>query len=292
MQRLLACRISFFYPQICGMNVCFNGAFFPATTPLLPVQNAAYKWGDGVFETMKVFNGRLLLQELHFERLFSSLRILQVQTGTAFTPTRLVDQVLVLCRQNNCLALARVRIAVFRQDDATAGYSIEALPLAETANTWPEQGVELTLFPYARKSMDAYSNLKSANFLPYVLAQQYAQENGADEALVLNAQNFLCDASKANLFLVKGKVLYTPALHQGCVNGVMRRVVSQQIKTLGYRLHTGEVEEAQLLAADEVFLTNAVYPIRWVQRYKNVQYGCQHTRLLFDAVAAVLFQNA
>lgn len=271
------------------MQVCFNGDFFPADAPLLPVQNRSFKWGDGVFETMKVFRGKLLLEALHFERLAVSLRLLGIKAVESLEQQHLAAKILELCRLNNCLPSARVRLAVFRQDDGSAGYSIEAIPLPETTNGWQEEGLEIVLYPFARKSMDAFANLKSANYLPYVLAQQYAAEKGVDNALVLNAQNFLCDSSKANIFLVRGKNIYTPALHQGCINGVMRRVVLEECKKLGYRLFQDEVEESALLAADEVFLTNAIQVIRWVRQYKTAVYTSTETRRIYEAVAKHLF---
>jgi branched-chain amino acid aminotransferase len=273
------------------MEVCFNGQFFLADAPLLPVQNQSYKWGDGVFETMKVFRGKLLLEELHTERLFSSLQLLGIEWSIQVTRENLAIKVLELCRRNNCLSSARIRLAVFRNDDNTAGYSIEAIPLDEKVNQWQDDGMVISLYPYARKSMDAFSNLKSANFLPYVLAQRYAAERGVDDAVVLNAANHLCDSSKANLFCINGKNLYTPALHQGCVNGVMRRVVLQEAKQLGFRLHQDEVKEEDLVAAEEVFLTNAIQIMRWVKAYKNVTYVHTQTRQLFEAVTATIFRG-
>lgn len=280
-----------FFVQFWAMNICVNGSFFSAEVPLLTVQNRSYKWGDGVFETMKVFRGKLLLESLHFERLFTSLRLLQIEMNNSFTQNGLTTQVLELCRQNNCLSLARIRLAVYRDEKNTTGYSIEATSLTEEVNQWSNEGQEIVLYPFARKSMDAFATLKSANFLPYVLAQRYAIEKGANDAIVLNAQNFLCDSSKANIFLLKGKNIYTPALHQGCVNGVMRRMVIEEAKGLGFRLHQGEVDEESLLAADEVFLTNAVQIIRWVEWYKGKQYGCTQTRKIFDAVSATIFRG-
>jgi branched-chain amino acid aminotransferase len=273
------------------MQVCFNGNFFPHDAPLLPVQNRSFKWGDGVFETAKVFRGRLLLEELHVERLWVSLRLLGIETGATFTQDNLVAHVLELCRRNQCVENARIRLAVYRQEDGSAGYSIEASPLAETINQWPEEGQEIVLYPFARKSMDAFANLKSANFLPYVLAQRYAAERGVDDALVLNAQNFLCDSSKANIFLLRGKNIYTPALHQGCVNGVMRRVVLEACKKMGFRVLQDVVEESQLLSADEVFLTNAIQMIRWVSHYKTASYDCRQTQKIFEAVSATIFRG-
>jgi branched-chain amino acid aminotransferase len=273
------------------MEVCFDGQFFPAETPLLPVQNRSYKWGDGVFETAKVFRGKLLLEDLHAERLFSSVNLLGIKRPDHFTQNTIVAQVLEVCRRNNCLSSARVRLAVFRNDYNTLGFSIEAMPLEESINQWKNDGLTIALYPYARKSMDAFANLKSANFLPYVLAQRYAAEAGVDDALVLNAGNHLCDSSKANLFCFRNKNLYTPALHQGCVNGVMRRVVLEEAKRLGFRVHQDILDEEDLLTADEVFLTNAIQIIQWVKTYKAVRYTHTQTQVLFEAVTATIFRG-
>jgi branched-chain amino acid aminotransferase len=271
------------------MKICFNGGFYPANASLLTVQNRSFKWGDGLFETMKVFKGRLLLESLHFERLFSSLKLLQLEASEQFTQATLVQKILALCAENNCLYCARVRLAVYRDEADQTGFSIEALPLDESLNQWKTEGQTVCLYPYARKSMDAFANVKSANYLPYVLAQKFAAEKGMDDALLLNAANLFCDSSKANIFLIKNDSVYTPALHQGCVNGVMRRVVMEKVKTLGYRLHHDEVNEEDLLNADEVFLTNAIQIMRWVKQYKHVTYASIKTRQIFDAIAETVF---
>lgn len=271
------------------MQVCFNGEFYPSDAPLLTVQNRGYKWGDGCFETMKVSAGRLLLEALHFERLFISLQLLQIERAETFTQAIVVQKVLALCVQNNCLQCARIRLAVYRTEENRPAYTIEAIPLDESVNRWNEEGQTVCLYPYARKSTDAFANVKSANYLPYLLAQKFAIEKGVDDALVLNASNLLCDSFKANIFLIKNDTVFTPALHQGCVNGVMRRVVMDEVKGLGYKMKHGEVSEEDLLTADEVFLTNAIQILRWVKRYKTATYGCAKTKEIFAAVSATIF---
>src|SRR5215203_5083496 len=111
------------------MKVCFNGSFYPIDTPLLTVQNRSFKWGDGLFETMKIFKGKLLLQQLHFERLFSSLQLFQIETAKDFTQEKLVESLVNLCNYNDCSSCGRIRLAVYRNDDNSAGYLIEAVPL-------------------------------------------------------------------------------------------------------------------------------------------------------------------
>jgi branched-chain amino acid aminotransferase len=273
------------------MNICFNGGFFDADAPVITAQNRSFKWGDGLFETMKVVNGKLLLESLHFERMFISLQLLQMELSPNFTQEKLVQNIIALCTKNSCTNCARIRLHIFRNEDNSTGYLIEAFPLDEIINEWQAEGQVLVLYPYARKSIDAFANIKSANFLPYVLTQKFAIENGADDGIILNSQQFVCDSSKANIFFVKDDEIFTPALHQGCINGVMRRVVIEQVKELGFRLHQGEVKEEQLHEADEMFLTNAIQIIRWVKQYKTSSYGFATTKKIFEAVVNKLFNE-
>ena len=274
------------------MNICFNGSFYTADVPVLSAQNRSFKWGDGVFETMKVFRGAIILADFHFERLFTGLQLLQIECAASILQSTLSQQILELCAQNNCLFSARVRLAVYRTDENLAGYLVEAIPLDEAVNSWVEEGLSITLYPYARKSQDAFANLKSANYLPYVLAARYATEKGVDDALVLNGDGLLCDSSKANIFFVKEDKIITPALHQGCINGVMRRVIIEEVKKLGIQISQEEVSEEALLSADEVFLSNAIQVIRWVKQYKNKSYASTITRQIFTAVAATVFPRS
>lgn len=271
------------------MQICFNGSFYDEGIPLFTAANRGFKYGDGLFETMKVYRGRLLLADYHFERVLTGLRTLQIERWSESTVPQLLEAVLQLSRRNGCEHSARVRLAVYRTDDNKANWVAEAIPLPNEINEWTTEGLRLTLYPDAVKSTDAFSNLKTANYLPYVMAARFVELNGADDAVVLNGAGRLCDTSKANLFLLKAEALYTPALSEGCVAGVMRRTVLETARTAGYRVYETGLTEEDVLNADEVFLTNAIQMIRWVQRYKTSRYGCAQTLKIFDAVASTVF---
>jgi branched-chain amino acid aminotransferase len=100
------------------------------------------------------------------------------------------------------------------------------------------------------------------------MAARYAQGNKLDDALVLNSFNNIAETSIANIFLVKGKQLLTPALEEGCVGGVVRRWILER-----YAVTECPVQLEDILAADEVFLTNAIYGVRWVAQFRNITYG-------------------
>lgn len=267
--------------------VCHNGNFLPSDEPLFTAQNRSFRYGDSVFETMKLYKGKIVLDQFHYDRLFLGLKMLQIEN--AFNASILSALVLELCRKNNCMDSARLRLAVFREQENKAGFVIEAVPLSEELNQWNEKGVTIDLYPYARKNADAFSNLKMANFLPYVLAELFAKERGVDDVIVLNAFNFLSDSSKANIFLIRNKQIYTPALHQGCVSGVMRRFLLDELKKIGFRTHQQEISEQQLSDADEVFLTNSIYDIRWVESFRTKTYSCEQTHFIYQKIVLPLY---
>ena len=241
---------------------------------VLNADNKSYRYGDGLFETMKMVRGQIPLAALHFERLFTGLKFLGYTIPLQITAEKFQQDILFLCKKNNCEKLARVRLSVSRGNggiyDETdeLQYLVECWPIAETDSLFSENGYIIDVFPIARKSCDALSNLKSANYLPYVMAARYAMEHKLDDCLLMNVHDRIADASIANVFIVKKGKLFTPSLGEGCINGVMRRYLLEEIK--------GEeimVTIEDLLTADEIFLTNAVNGIRWVRQFRSSKYN-------------------
>ncbi|MCU7548394.1 aminotransferase class IV [Chitinophagaceae bacterium LB-8] len=270
--------------------VSFNGKLYPSDAPLFLAQNRSFRYGDGLFETLKVLNGQPVLSAFHFDRLWLGMHMLQISQPVGFTREFLLETIIGLCKANDLLQAARVRLAVFRNDDNIAEFVIETIPLPPDANLLNEKGWSLELYPFARKSCDALGNLKTANYLIYILAGLYAKEKAVDECLVLNTENNICDGSKANVFLVHHNEVYTPALHQGCVNGVMRRYLVEQLKDIGITVHQREISEQFLLEADEVFVTNAITGMRWISSYRNKQYRNEIVKDIYQKTVATLFK--
>jgi len=271
------------------MHLLHNGQFLPAQQPVVTADNASFKWGDGVFETIKLRHGRLLLADAHFRRLFQGLALLQINAPEGFTAAALTAALSELCRRNGCSDRARIRLAIYRNEDNTAGYLAEALPLAPAADAWPAEGLDIDVYPHARKAQDALSNLKTANFLPYVLAARFAREKGLGDALVLNGSNRICDSSRANIFIVRKGELFTPGLSEGCIDGVVRRCAIDALKTQGYAVHQQPLTENDILEADEVFLTNSIQDLRSVRRFREKIYGDAFSRQVYDALFPTIY---
>lgn len=267
------------------MEVCYNGAFYPSGEPLLTVDNRSYKWGDGFFETIKVLKGEVLLSGLHFERVMVSMKLLGINSE-GYEESIIIQNILQLCHLNQCLSLARIRLSFFRTENNKAGYCIEAMPLTADYLEWNEPGLKIGLYPFARKAVDAFSNIKTASFLPYVLASLYASEHGFDDALILNAHLAVADSSRANLFIVNKGELFTPSLQEGCINGVMRRYLLEESKKRGITIFQKKITEKDLLDADELFLTNAIQGIRWVSSFKEKKYTHERTYSIYKSLLA------
>jgi branched-chain amino acid aminotransferase len=271
-----------FFAELHRMNnwLFYNGEVIPATTPIISANNRGLRFGDGLFETIKVVNGAMPLFPLHLARLTKGLAILSMQLPENYTAVFLTQTILELCNRNNINSAARVRLTVvrgngtlFATDDPYASVIIQAEPLAGDYLAFNETGFAIDVCPGIQKSCDQLSNLKSNNYLPYVMAAQYARQHQLNDCLVLNTHNRICDGTIANVFRVHQNSIYTPPLAEGGVAGVMRQYLLQELPKAGYTVQEKICTPEDLEAANEVFLTNALFGIRWVSRFRNKVYS-------------------
>lgn len=259
-------------------EICHNGQFIPYEEAFISPANRSFRYGDGLFETIRLHNGRLLLIDDHLERLRAGMYTLGLDTK-AFQPARLRDEALELARRNG-LAHARIRIIVFREEGGAYrplsdrfGYIILTDPLDETAFTLNKKGYRIGLYTETRKPLNSFSGIKSANALLYVMAARYARDNNWDEALILNEQGRICEATAFSLFVVlPDKKIVTPALSEGPLPGVMRKHVIGLLRNHDYVVEERHVLSDELFRAEEIFLTNAVQGIRWVLSFRERRY--------------------
>lgn len=168
-------------------------------------------------------------------------------------------------------------------------YLIECRPLDESFNRLNENGLAVDIYPDAQKSCDIFSNLKSSNYLPYVMAAKYARENKLDDCFVMNTSGNICDATIANIFLVKNQTINTPLLSEGCINGIMRKYLLQKMRAGRYLVEEKQVSIEELKDADEVFLTNAIWGIRWVRYFRGKEFDSSFCRSIFQSMILPLY---
>jgi branched-chain amino acid aminotransferase len=257
-----------------------NGDYIEEKTPVIRADNRAFRYGDGLFETMKVVVGSIRLRNLHFERLFRSMETLQINLQGFINADLFEEQIMKTILKNRISGPARVRLTVYRGDgglydfnNTSAGYVIQVWSLSSSSMMMNEQGLKVGLYERNRKPMDELSNVKSNNYLLYAMAAIQAKKYQHNDCIILNTSGRVCDSTIANVFYVKDGSIFTPPLNEGCVAGVMRSYLLSELPSIGYTVTEKETSVDDLLDADEMFLTNAVSGLRWVGEFKGKTYG-------------------
>lgn len=242
--------------------------------------NRSFRYGDGFFETMKIVNGNILLAGFHFTRFFSSLQLLSFDVPVLFTQEYFTEQVQHLVTKNKHSSHARVRLMVYRgngglydPENHYPNFVIQSWPLEKTVDDLNTNGLDIDIYTEARKVSDSFSMVKSNNYLPYAMAALWAKKNKLNDCLLLNPYDNICDSTIANIFIVQNNLIKTPALAEGCVNGVARAYLIESCKKDNIPVDETTISAEDILHASEVFLTNAVAGIRWVKQLGERSYN-------------------
>jgi branched-subunit amino acid aminotransferase/4-amino-4-deoxychorismate lyase len=271
-------------------SICYNGEFFPESELILTSANRAFRYGDGLFETIRMQDGHLFFIDDHFERIIAGMFALGLDT-TLFNPLQICQEILVLCDRKE-LRNARIRLAVFRNDGGaycpvsdTCSYLITADPLSEPVYQLNEKGLRLGLYTEIRKPINALSGIKTANSLIYVLAARFAREQNWDDAILLNEHGRVCEATSSNLFIVlPDKRILTPPATEGILPGVLRKNLLSWLRANGYQIEEAILLTEDFYRAEEVFITNVIHGIRWAISFRERRFFSRVARELTVAL--------
>lgn len=239
------------------MKIWVNGKFVREEEAKVEIISAGFLYGQGAFETMRAYNERVFRLDSHLERLFKALPILNIELAVGHEVLKkAVKQAL---KENN-LKDAYLRITVWQGKDKA-----EAAVFARDYNFLNKEdyrrGFKAIVSNFRQNEFSVLSGIKSANYLPLLLAYQEARKNNADEALLLNTRGFLAEASRANIFIVKDNSLLTPSLDCGCLAGITRDTVFALAGKEKLRVIEAKISRQDLEKADEAFLTNSLIEI-------------------------------
>lgn len=275
----------------------YNGKIYRADKLLISPNNRSFRYGDGCFETIKMIKGKMILEEYHFERLFASIESLQFEKPVFFTQQYLREQVTEIAKKNYHDKLARIRLMVFRgngglydPENHFPNFIIQTWELNPANNALNENGLVIDVYKDARKVCDQFSHIKSNNYLPYAMAALWAKKNKLNDALLLNPYNNIADATIANVFIVKDGIIKTPAISEGCVAGVMRRHLLQCMRNENMPVEETSITVDDLQQAQEIFLTNSGYGIRWVKSCGKGNYVLLVAEMLFKKFVDPLYK--
>ncbi|SEO41115.1 branched-chain amino acid aminotransferase [Flavobacterium sp. CF108] len=275
----------------------FNGNI--AQEENILTQNRAFLYGDGVFETVKIINNKILFLEDHYFRLMASMRVVRMEIPMNFTMEYFEEQILNLVQQKNIASSARARITVFRNDGGLylpktneVSFLIHATPLDNTLYALNTAEYEVDLYKDFYVTKQLLSSIKTTNKMINVTGSIFAHENGLANCILVNDTKNVVEVLQGNLFMVSGKKLITPPISEGCLNGIMRK----QILALAKKVEGIEVVEEiispfDLQKADELFLTNVITGIQPISKYRKKEFTSNLAHLLVQKLNESISEN-
>ena len=257
----------------------YNGAIIEkADLPSADIARATM-YGDAVFETLKMQEGKLFFIEDHYFRLMAGMRILRMPISMDFTPEFFIEQAERLAEEvaieNGRLRIQVVRVADGKytpSEDQSTVWWMELEELESIEYIHSEKGLTVDLFKDHYIQPGLLSTIKSSNSLPYVLGGIYARENNLDAVLMVNDNKMLVEANASNVFVLKGDVLRTAPLEDGALRGVFRKNLLNWGKEIGLQVKEESINPFDLQKADEIWLTNTITGVQWVEKYRKNTY--------------------
>lgn len=256
-----------------------NGNFILSDAPMVTANNRSFRYGDALFETIRLVNYNPQFLKEHLLRLTSGMEVLKMEMNSNLNATFIEHAILELAQKNNVTSDGRVRLTVYRNEgglyapsDNKISFVVEVYPIEEKGYILNQKGFTVDLFTEFKKAQNTLSSIKSANSAIYVMAGIHKTKNNLDECLLLNDKHHIIEGISSNVFAVKNGVLYTPPVGDGCVNGVMRKKIIEIAQANKIAVYEISVMQNVLLGADELFLTNTINGIRWVVAYKQKRY--------------------
>ena len=244
------------------MKIYIDGKFFSERDAKVSVFDHGLLYGDGIFEGIRAYNGRVFKLREHIDRLFCSAKaiLLNIPLSHAVMMQAVVDTL-----RANRIRDGYVRLLVTR-GPGTLGLNPNrckkpsVIIIADKIQLYPEvfytKGMEIVTVPTTRNLHSALNPaIKSLNYLNNILAKIEANQAGCEEAVMLNAEGFVAECTGDNLFIVKGGQLFTPPLSAGALYGITRATVIELAKAAGMTVSEPNLTRYDLFNADECFLT-------------------------------------
>ena len=255
----------------------YNGNLVAFDDVKITPNNRAFKYGDSIFETIKVVNGKLVFWEDHYFRLMASMRMLRMKIPMNFTLEFLEEEILKTVSNNDIKKNIRARLSVTRKD---GGFytpntnEIDYLIESQEIEFLTKSSYKVDLFKDFYLYSGHLSTVKTNNKLIHTLASIYAKENELDNCFLLNERKGVVEATNASLFLVKGTVIKTPPLTEGCLKGIAReKVISVITSSNDYTIEETIISPFEIQKADEVFITNSVMGIQPITNYRKKEFS-------------------
>jgi len=256
------------------LRINYNSKIIKQSNFALELENRAFRYGDGLFESIRMFDGKLPFWKYHWKRLSKGIQYLKFEK-TEF-PDFYFKEINKLCGDKGNW---RIRLSLFRKDGgfyapktSKTNFLIEALPLDSNEFTLNKKGLNIDICDAVTLPIHPVFQLKTNNSLPYVIASIFIKKSLLDDCILLNQKGQIAEASSSNIFILKNKILHAPKLNSGCKDGTMRKVIFKLAPDLNLEIKKKNFLPADLKGADEIWLSNATQGIRWVGNFQGTKF--------------------
>ena len=264
--------------------VNLNGTLQSTQEGKVSINNRGLQYGDAVFETLKVVSNRINFWEDHYFRLMASMRMLRMKIPMNFTLEFLEEQILKTVSVNENNKNTRARLSVTRKDGGfytpntnEIDYLIESQEIEYSTKALYKVDLFKDFYMYSGH----LSTVKTNNKLIHTLASIYAKENELDNCILLNERKGVVEVTNASLFLIKGTLIKTPPLTEGCLKGIAReKVISVITSSNNYTLEEAIISPFEIQKADEVFITNSIIGIQPITNYRKKEFSTDISKKL------------
>lgn len=256
-----------------------NGVILTNDAPTIHAGNRGHVYGDGVFESIRIMNGVPLNIDNHIRRLLEGAKAIKIRPASYFTPEFFKEKIMELTQKSEIMEGGRCRISLdrvtggaYKPESNEATFFIEVYPYETNNFELNSKGLEVDQYTDIKKQKNFLSNFKTKSGLIYVMAAINATERKLDDVLIQNDRGGILESSSCNIFVVSNGVLYTPGLEEGCLAGTMRMQIINLAIANGIKVYECNILPQNLLAADEIFFTNAIRGVNWVSGYRTKRY--------------------
>ncbi len=260
----------------------YNGDLISYQEFTITHDNRGFKYGDSIFETIKVINGKLIFWEDHYFRLMASMRMLRMKIPIEFTLEYLESEIIKTIQKNDHHSSVRVRLDITRKDGGfytPKTNRVDYLIQVQDITTTPKTSYCIDLFKDFYIYSGHLSTIKSNNKLLQTLASIYAEENELDNVVLLNERKGVVEATNGNIFLIKGTSIKTPSLSEGCLKGIIRGKLIQILSNHPeLTIEECVISPFEIQKADEVFITSSIIGIQSVTKYRKKVFSVEITK--------------
>ncbi len=254
------------------LTVFLNGKFLPAVKANISVFDRGILYGDGLFETMRAYNGKVFALEEHLNRMACSAKTLKIPLtlGTRLQTLdyeKIIQKLLKLNKLQDKDSYIRITLTrgfdiggLLPKNNLKPTIIVAAKPISSNIIKKQKTGIKAVTVNFSKMSSQL-SSMKSLNFLDNIIGAVTARDKGADEAIFMGMSGEVLEGTISNIFIIKNNIIKTPPLKSGILPGITRQFVIDLVKKMGLKIREVPFKKEDILNSDETFMTNSIIEV-------------------------------